>query len=325
MRRSDPVVVEGLTKVYRGRSGEVVALNDVSFSVRGGEVFGVLGPNGAGKTTLSLIIAGLLEPTRGTAYVMGEDVRKLKRKVCEKYVALYLSGYMRLVQSFLRVPALKYLIMVGSIHWARGDLRRRAEEALKLVGLWEWRSEWPSRFSSGMRRRLMIAEILLYDMPILVLDEPTVHMDPASCMEVWRVLKKVAREEGRTILLTTQNMEEAEYLCDRILFLNRGRVVAIATPHELRELVVKRERIVVALRRGDGGRLVEKLRDLPAVFHAEAREGGRLIVIEAAKDGVAPAELIDLAAKLGCEVRYLSYEKPSLSDVFRALVGGGAA
>ena len=235
MRRSDPVVVEGLTKVYRGRSGEVVALNDVSFSVREGEVFGVLGPNGAGKTTLSLIIAGLLEPTRGTAYVMGEDVRKLKRKVCEKYVALYLSGYMRLVQSFLRVPALKYLIMVGSIHWARGDLRRRAEEALKLVGLWEWRGEWPSRFSSGMRRRLMIAEVLLYDMPILVLDEPTVHMDPASCMEVWKVLKKVAREEGRTILLTTQNMEEAEYLCDRILFLNRGRVIALAGPDELRE------------------------------------------------------------------------------------------
>ncbi|RLE79839.1 MAG: hypothetical protein DRJ52_07625 [Thermoprotei archaeon] len=320
--QSKAIVVDHLWKIYTGREKNIVALRDVSFSVSKGEVVGVLGPNGAGKTTLCLILSGLLEPTKGTAYIMGEDVKELKRKACEKYVALYLAEHMRLWNAFIRLPALKYLEAVGAIRCIEGDLKKKAEEALKKVGLWEWRNEWPSRFSAGMKRKLMIAETLMYELPILILDEPTVHLDPASCIEVWDVLKELARS-GKTILLTTQNMEEAEYLCDRILLLSKGNIIASGSPHEVKKLM-KYEKITVKVspRSREFVRLLEKIEDIVEVMQVKDVEDGTLAVVRSIKGSVEPSTLVKLAKSAGLKVLLLSYEELSLSDAFRILLKG---
>lgn len=242
------IIVDDLWKSYSGRRKEILALREINFDVSEGEILGILGPNGAGKTTLSLIISGLLEPSRGTVFVMGEDIRRLRRRVCEKYIILYLAGYMNLEQSFIRLPAIKYLEMFAAINCIGGNIREKAMEALRAVGLLAWKDEWPARFSSGMQRKLMLAKILMDDKPVIVLDEPTIHLDPLSCMEIWTVLKKL-KDDGKTILLTTQNMEEAEYLCDRIIFLN-GKVITSGSPEDLKGLVQKYDLIVIRVCRG---------------------------------------------------------------------------
>jgi len=316
------IVVDHLWKIYTGREKNIVALRDISFSVSKGEVVGILGPNGAGKTTLCLILSGLLEPTKGTAYIMGEDIRELKRKACEKYIALYLAEHMRLWSAFIRLPALKYLEAIGAIRCIEGDLKKKAEEALKKVGLWEWRNEWPSRFSTGMKRKLMIAETLMYELPILVLDEPTVHLDPISCMEIWNILKELAHD-GKTILLTTQNMEEAEYLCDKILFLNKGRIVASGSPHELKELT-RYEKIAVKVspKSREFAKLLEKIDGVTEIMQVKDVEEGTLVVAKSIKGCVEPSTIVELAKSTGLKVLLLSYEQLSLSDIFRILLKG---
>jgi len=314
-----PIVVSELVKEYSGRGRKITALKGVSFSVNEGEIVGILGPNGAGKTTLCLILSGLLEPTKGTAYIMGEDIRKLRRKACEKYIALYLSEYTQWSLN-PRIPALKYLVMVGAIDCIKGDLKKKAETALKKVGLWEWRNEWPSRFSTGMKRRLLLAAMLMYDFPILILDEPTVHLDPASCIEVWKAIKAIASEEGRTVLLTTQNMEEAEYLCDRIIFLHKGSIIASGSPEYFKTLVSKYEEISLKVSplKPEFKKALEKLDGVLRV-----RSEDTTLILEAQKNTVEPATLIDLASQFNVKILSMSYERPSLSEVFRILLKGG--
>lgn len=314
----ESVIVENLWKIYSGKGREIVALRDLDFKVYEGEILGVIGPNGAGKTTLSLILSGLLQPTKGRVYIMGESVNRLKRKVCQKYVALYLSGYMNLVGPFLRLPALEYLKMVGAINCIEGDLEERAEKALEAVGLTEWKEEWPSRFSTGMKRKLMLAEVFMYEKPILILDEPTVHLDPASCIEIWHVLKRLTKER-KTVLLTTQNMEEAEYLCDKILFLHEGRKIAFMSPEDLKSSVQKYDIITLKIY-PDPQKIKSLLRKFEGVV--AVREGGdKTLVIQSVKGCVKPSSIIDLVKSVGVELLSISYERPLLSDVFRTLLG----
>lgn len=218
------IVVENLVKRY----GDVEALRGISFEVSRGEVFGLLGPNGAGKTTTIKILTGLTKPTSGRAIVAGFDVVKeaaeVKRSIgwiaSEVIVDDELTGWENLeIQARL----------AGVKNW-----RERAAELLRYFGLAEAANRLVGKYSTGMRKRLEVAMALLHGPEILFMDEPTVGLDVGARMGLWEVIRQINKDFGVTVLLTTHYMEEAEELCGRIAIINKGRLVAVGTPGELK-------------------------------------------------------------------------------------------
>ena len=214
--------VEQLTKIYRpGKLDEVRAVDGVSFQVQRGEIFGLLGPNGAGKTTLLKVLTTLTSPTSGKAAVLGHDVVRQALAVRQS-IAVVLQQYA--AELFLTVR--DNLITFGKFHGLPlAECRRRAEKILHQFHLEEHASHKAQDLSGGTRRRVQVAKMFLVDSPVLFLDEPTVGMDPFIKRELMATIGEQARS-GRTILLTTQMLSEAEEMCDRVLILDRGKVVA---------------------------------------------------------------------------------------------------
>ena len=231
MDRTKGLSLEDLSRVYRPRGGpSVTALRDVSFEVQPGEVVGLLGPNGAGKTTCVRILATLLLPSAGRATVGGADVvrePKRVRSLCGVSFGGDLGLYGRLsARDNLRYFATMYRIPPK-------DARRRVDRLLEQVGLADRARERVETFSRGMRQRLHLARAVLHDPPVLLLDEPSSGLDPQAARAL-RALVEMLAGEGRSILLTTHDLAEAETLCSRIVLLHSGRVLREATPRELR-------------------------------------------------------------------------------------------
>jgi len=216
--------IDHLTKDYQA----VKALEDLSLRVQKGELFGLLGPNGAGKTTAINILCGLLKPTSGTASVCGHDVQREQAKirrligVCTQETAVYpyLSGA-------------ENIELFGNLYaMDKETLARRRTMLLAKMGLSEDAKRRAVKYSGGMKRRLSVILALIHDPDIAFLDEPTVAMDPQSRHAVWDFLKEL-RKQGKTIVLTTHYMEEAEALCDRVGIIDHGKLIALGTPKEL--------------------------------------------------------------------------------------------
>ena len=220
------IMIEGLSKRFE----DVTALDDLSFEVQKGELFGLLGPNGAGKTTTLNILCGLLEPTGGRAYVGGHDVQREPGRVrgligvCPQDTAVYpfLTGR-------------ENVELFGSLHAIPGEsLRKKTEELLEKMGLTEDADRQAGKYSGGMRRRINLVMGLVHDPEIAFLDEPTVGMDPQSRRAVWDFITEL-KGQGKTVILTTHYMEEAEELCDRVGIIDHGRLIALGPPGELME------------------------------------------------------------------------------------------
>jgi ABC-2 type transport system ATP-binding protein len=216
--------IDHLSKNYQA----VIALDDLSLQVQKGELFGLLGPNGAGKTTAINILCGLLKPTSGTATVCGHDVQKEPTKirdiigVCTQETAVYpyLSGA-------------ENIELFGNLYTMdKAILASRCTMLLDKMGLTEDAKRKASKYSGGMKRRLSVILALIHDPEIAFLDEPTVAMDPQSRHAVWDFLKEL-KQQGKTIILTTHYMEEAETLCDRVGIIDHGKLIALGTPKEL--------------------------------------------------------------------------------------------
>jgi ABC-2 type transport system ATP-binding protein len=218
------IEVQGLTK----RFGSVVAVADLSFSVRRGEIFGLLGPNGAGKTTTIQLLLGLTTPTAGTIWVFGLDLQKHRRAILQRVnlAATYVSLPTNLtVWENLNVFARLYGIRKP---------RAKIEELLELLDMTPLARRVTGTLSSGQITRLNLCKALLNDPEILFLDEPTASLDPEVAARVRDILRRIQRTRGITMVFTSHNMREVEALCDRILFLARGRAVAQGTPEEVR-------------------------------------------------------------------------------------------
>lgn len=218
------IAVERLGKKYQ----DVTALDDLTLRVGKGELFGLLGPNGAGKTTTINILCGLVKPTSGTGTVCGYDVQRESAKVkeligvCTQETAIYpyLTGA-------------ENVELFGNLHaMNKAELNSRRNMLLTKMGLSEDAKRRAGKYSGGMKRRLSVIIALISDPQIAFLDEPTVAMDPQSRHAVWDFLKELKRE-GKTIILTTHQMEEAEELCDRVGIIDRGKLIALGTPKEL--------------------------------------------------------------------------------------------
>jgi ABC-2 type transport system ATP-binding protein len=209
----------------------VQALRDLSLRVHQGEIFGLIGPNGSGKTTLIKIIAGLLRPTQGTGVIAGTDLantREIRRKV--SYVST--TGWMALEWPLTAEENLRFFATLCGM--APPLARVRTEEALRAVDLWEDRQKYPSQLSNGMRQRVILARALLFHTPLILLDEPTVGLDPVHAQALLDLLRGLLRERGQTILLTDHQATEMEGVAERIAILSEGEIVMLGTPGELR-------------------------------------------------------------------------------------------
>jgi len=221
------IEVDSVSKSF----GKIRALDNLTFSVREGELMGMIGHNGAGKTTAIRIIAGILHPDSGTVHVGGYDVTRDPIRV--KAMIGYLPEEPNLYERFRAVDLLRYF---GELYGVPGDvLDERIYELLELVGMSERAEDPINTFSKGMRQRIGIARALIHDPPIIIFDEPTMGLDPATAFSIREFIRGL--KGSRTMILCTHYMEEADHLCDRVAIINRGRILDVGTPDELKSQV----------------------------------------------------------------------------------------
>lgn len=230
------IEVQNLVKIFYGKNKrEIRAVNDISFHVKQGEIFGLLGPNGAGKTTTVRILTTILQPTSGSVQILGKDVKKNPLKAREQ-IAVVLQE--TAVETLLSVQ--DNLTIYGLLHGLPAEEnRKRIDRVLEQFGLREKQKEKAQDLSIGLRRRLQVAKVFMVDAPVLFLDEATTGMDPIIKRETLEAIRDLAKN-GRTILLTTQLLEEAEALCDHIVIMNQGKTIASGNMDQLRTLTTKR-------------------------------------------------------------------------------------
>jgi len=298
-----------LKKTY----GKLTAVDGVSLEARAGETIGLLGPNGAGKTTTVSMIAGLLRPDSGEVLIEGSPLRgdtdPIKRKIglVPQDIALYDE-----------LSASDNLSFFSALYELSGARAKRAiEDALELVGLSDRAKDKVGTFSGGMKRRLNLAAALLHDPQILLLDEPTVGVDPQSRNAIFDNLLTL-KARGKTLLYTTHYMEEAERLCDRIIIIDHGKVIADDTLHGLHRLLPATNVLAIELENPNGFR-VEQLRTLPEVESAELRERVLRVGVRTLADG-SPSVLSWLTTN-GHRYQHIVSERPDLETVFLTLTG----
>jgi ABC-2 type transport system ATP-binding protein len=225
----EAIRVEMLSK----RFGTTVAVGAISFGVPEGEFFGFLGPNGAGKTTTMRMLATLLKPTSGKAWVNGHEVSQEPDAVRQS-----IGFAMQSVTLDPLASAWENLLLLGALYgMTQKAARKRAEELLELMQLTKVAGSWIKNYSGGMRRRLDLAAVLMHKPTVLFLDEPTEGLDPAGRRVIWNYLKKLGEDDGATIFLTTHYMDEADYLCDRISIIDKGKLVVTGLPSQLKAQV----------------------------------------------------------------------------------------
>ncbi len=311
MSASLAIEAAGLRRTY----GTVTALDGLDLAVPAGVVFGLLGPNGAGKTTLVRILATLLEPSGGTAAVFGHDVARAPLAVRRR---IGLAGQYAAVDHEL--TGRENLEMIGQLNrLARAEARTRAGELLDRFDLMEAAGRRVGTYSGGMRRRLDLAAGLIGRPPLLLLDEPTTGLDPRSRQELWAVLDEL-RLTGTTVLLTTQYLEEADRLAQRIAVVDRGRVVAEGTAAELKARVAAS---VLSVRLADPGDVAAASTALDGLGEAPRVDGANGELRLAVAEPGASAEALRRLDARQLRVAALELHPPSLDDVFMALTGHG--
>ncbi len=311
------ISVEHLAKRY----GSTVAVNDVSFSVERGEVLGFLGPNGAGKTTTMRILTGFIPPDAGTAVLGGHDVRGEPLEVRRRLGYLPESAPL-----YEDMGTVDYLLYVAEMRGFDGaESRRRVKRMVDLCGLGPALAKNIGQLSKGFRQRVGLAQALVHEPDILILDEPTTGLDPNQIIEIRGLIKEIGKE--KTIILSTHILPEVSATCDRVIIISRGKLVGSGTPEELAGRAGGGTGVVVSLR-GDGGDIEGGFRGLEPVESVEflGREGEALRYRVRGRDGDGVAALAEavsgLAALRGWALRELRPEAASLEDVFRELTTG---
>src|SRR5215217_5316015 len=303
------------TGTIRRRTKEIEAVKGVSFEIERGELFGLLGPNGAGKTTTIKMLITLLLPTSGTARVLGYDVVKDPREV-RKRIGYVFGGERGVYERLSGYDNLRYFAELYGV--PPKEIRPRIESLLELVGLKGREQERTEGYSRGMKQRLHIARGLLHDPPVVFLDEPTIGLDPVGARELRATIASLA-EAGKTILLTTHYMFEADALCDRIAVIARGQIVAEGTPLELKRGVAQGAVVEVEVFGVPDG-TVERVRGLQGVMSVsvEEREQAQVLIVQTGADVELTHSI--LGALNGANVGRISRREPTLEDAYVALV-----
>lgn len=311
------VEVNGLTKYY----GEYTAIEDVSFRVAPGEILGFLGPNAAGKTTTMRILTGFMPPTAGTAVVDGVDV------VQDSVEARKRLGYLpEQVPLYEDMSVREYLGYCAAIRGVpRKSIAERVDKVMQDTAVTEYADALIHKLSKGYRQRVGIAQALVHEPKILILDEPTVGLDPRQIKEVRELIRSLRGEH--TVILSTHILPEVQMVCDRVVIINEGRVVAEDTPESLMQRLQGRQQVRVEVR-GPEKEVAGTLRSLPGVTRVQVEESEgdvRAFTIEAQRDRDIRESVAAAVVRRGWGLRELSSVSLSLEDVYIRLTTGEAA
>ncbi len=301
------IEVDHITKKY----GDFTAVDDISFRVEEGEIFGLLGPNGAGKSTLIRMMTTLLEVTSGTARIAGHDVRK-DPDAARRSIGVIPQA----MTSDLDLTLEENLSIYAKLYGVPPAQRRRnIDRLLEAVELTQWRHAQTKTLSGGMRRRLEIARGLVHDPRIFFLDEPTTGLDPVSRVAVWEMLTRIKNERNLTILITTHYMDEADRLCDRIAIVDHGKLVALDTPQRLKQNLAG-STVIEAQFAGYPGDWEAKLRELRGVQSVQAEHESGDYRILSANGSQTVIEMAELATRSRVQLKSISVQSTTLDDVF---------
>jgi ABC-2 type transport system ATP-binding protein len=305
----DAIRADGLTKTFDG----FTAVDRVSFTVGEGELFGLLGPNGAGKTTTINMFATLLRPTAGTAVVAGFDVAR-DRDAVRKSIGIVFQEP-ALDGRLTGRENLEFHTMMYGL--GKAERHRRIDEVLALVELTDKAGTLVEKYSGGMKRRLEIARGLTHQPKVLFLDEPTLGLDAQTRRHIWEYVRRLNKEAGVTIILTTHYMEEADFLCDRVAIMDHGAFVALDTPARLKDLLGGD---VVSLELdGDAAAFLDELGRLDWIKRSKFHDEVLSLTMERGERRI--AELVVLAREKGVTIHCVHLRKPSLEDVFLHFTG----
>lgn len=303
------VQIAGLTKKF----GDTAAVDKADLEIEAGVIFGLLGPNGAGKSTIINLICGLLEPTQGQITVLGEDVRKLLRftkrniGIVPQEIAIYED-----------LTAFENVRFFAGLYGLRGtELKNRVEEALGFVGLLEQAKQFPDRFSGGMKRRLNIACALAHHPKLIIMDEPTVGIDPQSRNHILQSVRQL-NEMGCTIIYTSHYMEEVEALCSKVAILDHGKVIAEGTIPELKNIIANANSLEITVEQLSKVEPVE-LREISGVLSVEL--DSRRVEINCANEANNLDQILAYFCKRQISIKRIENSSPDLETVFLTLTG----
>jgi ABC-2 type transport system ATP-binding protein len=304
------IEIKNLVKKF----GDLVAVNDVTLNIKKGEIFGLLGPNGAGKSTIINMILGLLTPTSGSVFVNGVNIQKAPEKARNEIGIV--------TQETVVEPELtaeQNLMIFGRLyHIPASELPEDIDFALELSDLTEFRNAYAGTFSGGMKRRLETVKSLMHAPQVLLLDEPTTGLDIQNRTKIWNLLRDINRKQNVTILLTTQYLEEADLLCNRIGIIDHGKLIALGTPAELRQKIGMSSIIEVSADKDD-------LQKVAAIFRKVGLEPQVLTNKVVAPGGSRAVERVEMLMKAislsKITINNISMHEPTIDDVFLKLTG----
>ena len=295
------------------RFNDKLVLDNVSFQVKEGEIFGFIGPNGAGKSTLINIITNILAPDSGEISVCGLDVMKesLKSKACIGFVPQELA----LIEDLNAKDNLEYF---GALYGLKGALlKERIKEALEVTGLVDKKKEKVKKYSGGMKRRLNLALAIMHHPKVLILDEPTVGVDPQSRQHIFDFVKRIGKEWGTTVMYTSHYMEEVEELCERVFIMDLGKEVAYGKREDVKASVFPNNKVVIEADYIKAESLL-KLEDIEGVIKVTDTKDTISLTIN---DNFKLARCLNLLEEEEIVIKKISYEEPKLEDVFLNLTG----
>jgi len=302
------IEARGLTKTF----GSLTAVDNISFQVEKGEVFGLLGPNGAGKSTTLSMLCTILRPTAGIALVNGFDVARSASQVRKSIGIVFQDPSID-----DKLTGRENMEMHGDLYGVpRDQMKGRIDEVLKLVELEDRADSYMSTYSGGMRRRLEIARSLIHYPKVLFLDEPTIGLDPQSRDHIWSYIRELIKKEDITVILTTHYMEEADKLCNRIAIVDHGKVVAMDTPKKLKENLGG-ETITMKTRRNQ--LFLEKINEAKIAKSAAIVNDEIKMTVDGAHSLL--PQVINIAAQNAVFVESISVQEPQLDDVFLHYTG----
>jgi len=305
------IETKSLTKSF----GDLVAVNNISFSVEKGEIFGFLGPNGAGKSTTMMIFTTLLKPTSGKALIAGFDVTKDAKQVRENIgfvqqettVDEYLTGRENL------------LLQAKLNHIPKNEINQRIDEVLELIELSDKQDQAVVTYSGGMRKRLDIAGGLLHHPKVLFLDEPTVGLDIQTRRKIWQYIKKIHVEFEMTIFVTTHYMEEADSLCDRIGIMDHGKIQVIDTPKNMKNALGNEIISLVIDTNNNHDSFLEELKKIE--FIKKINEDDLKLTLFTSNGTEVIPKIFQISSKLDIKINSISLTQPTLDDVFISYTG----
>lgn len=303
------IEIKNLVKRYKGNT----AVDNINFHIEKGELFGLLGPNGAGKSTTISILSGILKPSSGNIYINGNNVVE-KNMMVKKMLGLVPQD----IALYPTLSANENLMFWGKMYGVpKVVLKSRVSEVLQIVGLEERKNEMIKNYSGGMKRRINIGAALLHNPEILIMDEPTVGIDPQSRNHILETVKKL-NQEGMTIIYTSHYMEEVEYLCNQIGIMDKGKLIAFGNKDDIKKTIINKEKIEIKLSQVTPV-IGETIKGLPSVEKLIIKD--RDITIYSKGNGELLADIISITNKAKIKILSINIEEPNLESVFIHLTG----